>query len=487
MPYKSYSREQDWLLPPSLGELIPQEHAVRFVAEFVDNLDWFAVGIKTQPEATGAPAYAPQMLLAAWLYGFMTRVRSSRKLERACGESIPLLWLTGLQRPDHTTLARFYQQNRQALRPLFKATVRLAIEVGLVDFALQAVDGTRLGAAAKGSLHSKAEIARLLAAVEAELAAMDAAQAVEPPDDSTPPGGPRARLGQEQVKAQLLAAQAEFERRAALPGGRNDVDAVSASDPDAALIKAHGGFVVGYNAQAVVDGKTQIVVAADVVNCSSDGEQLLPMLAEIQAMTGRLPDAIAGDCGYFDIGAIVEARGLGTEVYVPQPRRKEKSADDPAARYQKSHFVYAAETDTFICPEGKTLAFQHREPTHHGKPNATRTYQGHACAGCPAAVSGACTTNVKGRTVKRYEHDDDLPPYLDKMRSAAGKAVTRQRSGIVEPLFASTKEHLSMLRFLLSGLLNAKAEWYLTCAAHNLLKIWRHGWRPKQAVALAAS
>jgi transposase len=487
MPYKSYSRGQDWLLPPSLGELIPADHAVRFVAEFVDNLDWAAVGIKVIPESTGAPAYAPQMLLAAWLYGFMTRTRSSRRIERACAEGIPMMWLTGLQRPDHTTLARFYQQNRQAMRPLFKATVRLAIEVDLVDFALQAVDGTRMGAAARGSLHSREEIAKLLIAVEAELTAMDAAQASETDDTPAPPSGPRAPLGREQVREHLLAAQAEFARREALPGGRNDADAVSASDPDAALIKAPAGYVVGYNAQAVVDSKAQIVVAADVTNCSSDGEQLLPMLAEVQAMTGRLPQAAAGDSGYFDIGAIVEATGLGLEVFVPQPRRKPKSADAPATKYTKANFAYDPATDTYACPEGQTLTFQYREPTHHGKPNETRTYQCHACAGCAAAASGACTTNARGRIVKRYEHDGDLPAHLDKMQSAAGKAVTRQRSGVVEPLFASTKERLGMLRFLLAGLLNAKAEWRLTCAAHNLLKLWRLWWRPRQLAGAAAN
>lgn len=487
MPFKSYSREQDWLLPPSLGELIPQDHAVRFVADFVDNLDWATVGIKVMPESTGAPAYAPRMMVAAWLYGFMTRTRSSRKIERACAEHVPMMWLTGLQRPDHTTLARFYQQNRQAMRPLFKTTVRLAVEVGLVDFALQAVDGTRLGAAARGSLRSKAEIAKLLAAVEVELAEMEAANAVEPGPDNPPLGGPRRQLGRAQIREHLLAAQAEFARREALPGGRNDVDAVSASDPEAALIKAPAGYVVGYNAQAVVDKQAQIVVAADVTNCSSDGEQLLPMLAEVQAMTGRLPDVAAGDSGYFDIGAIVTATGLGVAVFVPQPRRKAKAEADPTARYSKEHFAYDPATDTFTCPEGQPLAYHYTRSTHHGKPNVARAYQCHTCATCPANTNGACTTNAKGRTVDRYPHDSDLPAYLAKMHSDEGKAVTRQRSGVVEPLFASTKERLGMLRFLLSGLLNAKAEWHLTCTAHNLLKLWRHWWRPRQPARLAAN
>ena len=177
MPFISYSRDQDWLLPPSLGELIPADHPVRFIAEVVDQLPWDEVGISHLPKSEGKPSYPPQMLLAAWLYGFMTRTRSSRKLEQACRENLPMMWLTGLLHPDHSTLSRFYKQNRQAMRPLFKATVQLAVKAGLVEFAFQAVDGTRMGSASLRALHSREEITRLLAAVEAELAAMDATEA----------------------------------------------------------------------------------------------------------------------------------------------------------------------------------------------------------------------------------------------------------------------------------------------------------------------
>ena len=156
MPFRPYDREQAWLLPPSLSELIPEDHPARFVLDLVSMLDWRECGITVEPPVMGAPAYAPEVLLAAWLYGFMVRVRTSRKLERACHENIVFMWLTGLQRPDHSTLSRFYRRNRQAMRPLLKQTVHLAMRVGLVDFAFQAVDGTRLASAARQSLHSRA-------------------------------------------------------------------------------------------------------------------------------------------------------------------------------------------------------------------------------------------------------------------------------------------------------------------------------------------
>ena len=156
MPYRTYTRDQDWLFPPCLGELVPCDHPVRFVAEFVDRLDLGAAGIRAEAAMEGAPAYQPRLLLGAWVYGFMTRVRSSRKIEQACRETIPFMWLTGMQQPDHMTLWRFYKQNRQAMRGVLKLTIQLAVEAGLVGFVLQAVDGSRIAVSSGDSLRDRA-------------------------------------------------------------------------------------------------------------------------------------------------------------------------------------------------------------------------------------------------------------------------------------------------------------------------------------------
>jgi transposase len=153
MPIRTVSREAAWLLPPNLDELIPSDHPARFVGAFVEALDraaWASLEIAAEGEALGAPAYDPRGLLSVWLHGFMTRIRSSRKLEAACRDQIPFLWLTGWQHPDHNTLWRFYQAHRKQMRELFTRTVRVAVKAGLVDLALQAVDGTKVqGDAAK--------------------------------------------------------------------------------------------------------------------------------------------------------------------------------------------------------------------------------------------------------------------------------------------------------------------------------------------------
>ena len=186
MPLQDMDREQMWLLPPSLDELLPLDHPARFVAEFVDVLDkegWAELGVEIEGDPLGAPAYHPRALLCVWLYGFMTGVRSCRKLEAACRDQISYLWLTGWQHPNHNTLWRFYKDHRQAMRSLFKRTVRTAVTMKLVDpvsstgqaLAVQAVDGTKVGAnATRDRTYDAERLNRLLDRVEKAIADLEA-------------------------------------------------------------------------------------------------------------------------------------------------------------------------------------------------------------------------------------------------------------------------------------------------------------------------
>lgn len=154
MPLRAFNREQAWLLPPRLDELIPADHPSRFVAAFVDGLDaetWKELEIELDGDPMGAGAYHPRALLSVWVYGFMTRIRSNRKLEAACQEQVPYMWLAGMQKPDHNTLWRFYSEHRGRMRALLRRTVRTAVKAGLVNLALQTVDGTRVGANASSN------------------------------------------------------------------------------------------------------------------------------------------------------------------------------------------------------------------------------------------------------------------------------------------------------------------------------------------------
>lgn len=199
MPLRPLNREQAWLLPPALGELIPNDHPARFAAEFVDALDpaaWVELRILADGEPLGAPAYHPRALLSVWLYGFMTGIRSSRKLEAACRDQVSYLWLTGWQRPDHNTLWRFCQTHRQAMRSLLKFTVATAVELKLIDLAVQAIDGTKIAANAAGDrTYDSTGLHRLLE--RAEMAITELETQNEAGNDPAPP-----RLPEELQRAQ---------------------------------------------------------------------------------------------------------------------------------------------------------------------------------------------------------------------------------------------------------------------------------------------
>ena len=177
MPLRDMSREQAWLLPPSLDELLPLDHPARFVGEFVDALDpedWKKLGVEIEGDPLGAPAYHPKALLSIWLYGFVTGIRSSRKLETACRDRIPYLWLTAWQHPDHNTLWRFYKDHRQAMRGLFKRMVRTAVAMELVDLAVQAVDGTKVSANASSKRsYDAGRLAKLLERLDRAIAELE--------------------------------------------------------------------------------------------------------------------------------------------------------------------------------------------------------------------------------------------------------------------------------------------------------------------------
>ncbi|MBI4284051.1 MAG: transposase [Chloroflexi bacterium] len=195
MPVRPLNRQQAWLLPPTLGELIPEDHPARFVAEFVDGLDdevWIELGINMAGDPLGTPAYHPRALLGVWLYGFMTGIRSSRKLEAACRDQVSYLWLTAWQRPDHNTLWRFYQAHRQAMRRLFKYTVATAVEMKLIDLAVQALDGTKVAANAAGDrTYGATALKRLLERTEIVIAELEAQN--EAGNDPVPPRLPEER------------------------------------------------------------------------------------------------------------------------------------------------------------------------------------------------------------------------------------------------------------------------------------------------------
>ena len=478
MPHRPMNREQQWLLPPSLDEVVPADHPARFVAEFIDALDrdsWADMGIDLDGDPLGAPAYHPRALLSVWVYGFMTGVRSSRKLEAACREQLPYLWLTGGQTPDHITLWRFYAAHRAGMRHLFTRTVRTAMAMQLVDLAVQAVDGTKVGANGAGArTYDAAGLRRLLGRVERAIDELEAQH--EAGDGPAAARLPAALADRRRLQAQVRAAVDTLQAPAA-------PQQINLTDPDARLMKTRRGLRPAYNAQAMVApvaqsgaGAGRLITAVAVVDAPGDAAQLAPMLAHAEAATGAPADLTVADAGYHSGAALAACARRGQRVAMPEAQAR--ALQQP---YHKDRFVYDAASDSYRCPAGQRLRFTRHKRTR-GVPMRLYRVSGAVCRACPAF--GVCTTDGRhGRGLEIGPHEAVLRRHRAWMATREAQHAYQQRQHLVEPVFGIIKEQLRARRFLLRGLANVKAEWALLATAFNLRTLWRL-WRappPKPA------
>ena len=330
------------------------------------------VGVAPNGSVRGAPAYHPRVLLGVWLYGFMSGTRSSRKLEQACRDQVPYLWLTGWQRPDHNTRWRFYQAHRQAMRRLLTRTVRVAVAAGLVDLAVQAVDGTRIaGSAARERSLTVDGLAGLLERTQIAIADLEA-------QNSGGEEPPPARLPQR--LATLAALREQVQAALARVGAEGGPERTNLTDPDATLQKGrNGGWLVGYNAQAMVAGVAAppaadpnepgglLITAAAVTTDRDDHEQVVPMIDQVTAATGTAPTTCLADGGYHSAANLVACAGRQQAVVMPDPQ-----APGAGAAYHKNRFRYDPTTDTYPWPQDQTLHFHGLMERAGDKPTARR-------------------------------------------------------------------------------------------------------------------
>lgn len=480
MPLRDMDREQMWLLPPSLDELLPLDHPARFVAEFVDALDregWAEIGVDIDGALTGAPAYHPRALLSVWLYGFMTGIRSCRKLEVACRDQIPCLWLTGWQHPDRHTLWRFYKDHRQAMKSLFKRTVRTVVTLELLDLAVQAVDGTKMFASASKKRHyTPDQLERLLGRVDKAIADLEAQN--EGGEEAVQARLPEQLADRKSLRERVRQAMEEQAHREGLLSRKGDQNFINLTDWDARLMKTREGIVPSYNAQAMVsplasggDTTGMLLTAVDVVDESNDAARLIPMVDQAEEITGAKVPMTLADGGYFSGKHLVEFQGRGQQVAMPDTARP---LDDP---YHKDQFTYDEDSDSYICPQGSRLCFS-SSTTNKGTPiRVYRPVSISTCRNCPAF--GICTKNYRrGRALEIGPYDRALRDYRAWMSTETAKAVYKLRKHLIEPVFGITKEQLDARRFLLRGLENVKAEWVVLATAFNLRTLWR-AWRSR--------
>src|ERR1051326_4823892 len=397
-----HDRSQTLLLPEALDDYVAVDNPVRFIEAFVNSLDLAAAGFaRVQPKATGRPGYAPADLLKLYIYGYLNRTRSSRRLEAETHRNIEVIWLLRRLKPDFKTIAHFRRINHKAFRPVFRQFVLLCKQLDLFGKELLAVDGTRIKAVNnKDRNFTRASLKEFIRLADARLddylQRLDHADAAE-----TGTSGSRVANLAEKIAAVRERRKRCQEMLAELD--RTGESQISLTDPDSRAMAAHTRVAVGYNAQIAVDTKHKLIVEQQVTNQVLDMGLLTETAEPAKEILGVETIDVVTDKGCFKIEDIEACEKAGMEPYVPRPQR------GPSVRagfFRKDEFKYDPETDSFACPAGQRLTPYSTSALRQLKKINYANRK--ACRDCPLRTR--CTGN-QFRTVSRLENE----AVLDRM------------------------------------------------------------------------
>jgi transposase len=455
-------RGQSTLFPEYLEDWIDENNPVQVIDVFVDELDLVELGFGgVAPEATGRPSYHPSVLLKLYIYGYLNRVQSSRRLEREAGRNVEVMWLTSRLAPDHKTIADFRKDNGRAIRQVCAQFVALCRTMGLLTEASVAIDGSKFKAVNNRDKNfTRAKMERRMAQIEYSVARylhqLDTADRQEPSEAlKTKTSHLKEKIAK--LKEQMRRLHVLKARMLATPDQQ-----ISLTDPDARSMatSGRGSGVVGYNVQVAVEAEHHLIITHEVTNEGTDRSQLSPVAKEAKATLGvENLDAVA-DRGYFDSEEILACENAGITVTLPKPMTSNSKAE---GRFGKQDFRYVAEEDVYICPAGERLAYSF---TSQENGLVLRRYLTNACQRC--AIKQSCTTS-KQRRITRWEHEHVLEAVQRRLDEHPEKM--RQRRETVEHPSGTIKARMGATHFLMKTLPKVATEMALHVLAYNLTRV----------------
>ena len=401
-----FRRDQLLLLPEAVDDYVEADNSVRFIDVFVDGLDLAAAGFgRVEAKATGRPGYAPGDLLKLYIYGYLNRVRSSRRLERECRCNVEVIWLLGGLRPDFKTIADFRRDNRAAFRGVFRQFVLLCRRFGLYGRELLAVDGTRIKAVNnKDRNFTRASLREFIRAADERLNEYLERLDHGDVEDGATSGGARtknlaekiAALGEKRGRYQAMLAQLE----------RTGEDQISLTDPDSRAMAAHTKVGVGYNIQVAVDAKNKLIVEQAVTNQVVDTGLLTQTAEPAREILDVETIDVVADRGYFKAEDVEACEKVGCIPHVPRPQRGSSVRE---GFFRKDEFRYDAGRDAYVCPFGKVLT-----PIRHGRLRdlAKVDYGNRRACDCP--MRARCTNDV--RSVSRLENEAVVDRMAERLK-----------------------------------------------------------------------
>ena len=478
-PFKTGEcREQASLLPARVEDYVGADNPVRAIESFVCALDLAKLGFRHADRRVemGQPPYDPADLLKLYLYGYINQVRSSRRLEREACRNLELIWLLKNLRPGYRTIANFRKENWEGLKAVNRGFVLLLRELDLVGGTVVAIDGSFFhGDASKASIYTRKRLADQIARLDLEIEAYgrsiednDATEADEPKKDRADGpdagGGDGGDIGAKvsALMAKRLRAQSDLDRLAA--SGKTQL---SLTDPDARLLVKSGQGVAGYNVQAVVDDKHKLIVASEVVNDSSDVNQLHAMAkAAKDALGAEVLQALA-DEGYYSSLELKACEDDGIVAYVPVPENTRHL--ERKGRFSLKDFVYDPAADAYRCPAGELLRpMEGRWENTSGRTEIRYASSTKDCKACPLRAR-CLSPKASRRTIARWEHEDVLERHRARMQGSG--ELMRRRSAIVEHPFGTLKCRAGYRHFLVRGFNKVRGEWSLMALCYNFTRV----------------
>lgn len=453
-------RNQATLFPERLDDYIAEDSAVRVIDVFIDDLDISGLGFKTEPNDTGRPAYHPLTMLKIYVYGYLNRVQSSRRLEREAQRNVELMWLTGRLAPDFKTIADFRKDNGEAIRSVCREFVVLCKKLNLFADAFVAIDGSKFKAMNNRDRNfTKAKMKRRLQqiaeSIERYLGQMASAdrQELAVSNDKT-----------QRLEDKITALKKEMERLKKLEVRMLQApdEQISLTDPDARSMatSGRGTGMVGYSVQTAVDARHHLIVAHEVTNVGHDRMQLFNMAKQAKEAIETDELTVVADRGYFKGEEILACDDADITTYLPKPQT---SSSTKKGLFSKRDFIYQPEDDEYECPAGERLIWRFET---EDKGLKIHKYWSSACPRCP--IKSQCTMSVY-RRVARWEHEavfEALEKRLDKEPERM-----RARRETSEHPFGTIKSWMGSTHFQMKTLEHVSTEMSLHVLAYNMKRV----------------
>ena len=455
-------RGQLSLLPESLEQWVDDSNSVRVIDAFVEALDLDELGFRSaEPADIGRPGYNPALHLKLYIYGYLNRIQSSRRLERECQRNLEVMWLTGRLAPDHKTIADFRKDNGAAIKKVCAQFVELCRRMGLLAKASVAIDGSKFKAVNnrdKNFTEAKIEKRRkqLEESVARYLSQLDTADLHEPSET--------IELKKTYLKEKLEKLKSEMGKLEAIERevlGSPDKQ-ISLTDPDCRSMatSGRGSGVVGYNVQTAVDIEHHLIVAHEVTNVGNDTAHLANTAKAAKAALDVEELEAVADRGYFDGEEIKACDEAGITVTLP---KRMTSGAKSEGRFGKQDFIYLADENVYRCPAGEKLQYHF---TNEEKGQKLHRYWTNACRTC--ALKARCTKWPQ-RRITRWEHEEVVEAV--QVRLDRNPDAMRTRRETVEHPFGTIKMRMGATHFLCKTLPKVATEMALCVLTYNLTRV----------------